>query len=193
MPKIETVPDAHGHFGPYGGMFVPETLMSALNELAQEYERAKSDPAFQEELSALLRDFAGRPTPLYFAERLTNHLGGPKIYLKREDLLHTGAHKINNALGQILLAQRMGKRRIIAETGAGQHGVATATVAARFGCECVIYMGQVDLERQALNVARIKFLGAKVVSVTAGQATLKDTINAAKMYWVDLVRNTLYI
>src|SRR5436190_1192501 len=168
MAASQTLPDAHGHFGPYGGMFVPETLMSALNELAQEYEQAKNDPAFQNELSALLRDFAGRPTPLYFAERLTNDLGGAKIYLKREDLLHTGAHKINNALGQILLAQRMGKNRIIAETGAGRHGVATATVAARFGCECVVYMGAVDMERQALNVARMKFLGAEVVTVTAG-------------------------
>src|ERR1041385_1539947 len=138
MPETEVVPDQHGHFGPYGGMFVPETLMSALEELAVEYERAKNDPAFQNELSILLRDFAGRPTPLYFAERLNSRLSGPKIYLKREDLLHTGAHKINNALGQILLAQRMGKKRIIAETGAGQHGVATATVCARAGLECVI-------------------------------------------------------
>src|SRR6202048_1315332 len=168
MSAAETLPDAHGHFGPYGGMFVPETLMSALNDLAAEYERAKNDPAFQNELSTLLRDFAGRPTPLYFAERLTNKLSGAKIYLKREDLLHTGAHKINNALGPILLGERMGKRRIIAETGAGQHGVATATVAARFGCECVIYMGKVDMERQALNVARMRFLGAQVVADTAG-------------------------
>src|SRR5881628_2316396 len=165
MNEVATIPDARGHFGPYGGMFVPETLMSALHELAAEYERAKNDSAFQNELSILLRDFAGRPTPLYFAERLTNKLAGAKIYLKREDLLHTGAHKINNALGQILLAQRMGKRRIIAETGAGQHGVATATVAARFGCECVIYMGSVDMERQALNVTRMKLLGATVVAV----------------------------
>jgi tryptophan synthase beta chain len=193
MPTLATVPDAHGHFGPYGGMFVPETLMSALNELAQEYERAKNDPAFQNELSGLLRDFAGRPTPLYFAARLTTNLGGAKIYLKREDLLHTGAHKINNALGQILLARRMGKRRIIAETGAGQHGVATATVAARFGCECVIYMGKVDMERQALNVARMKFLGAQVVPVTAGQATLKEAINEAMRDWVTNVRTTHYI
>src|SRR3984893_16082298 len=162
MSEAETLPDIRGHFGPYGGKFVPETLMSALNDLAAEYESAKNDPVFQNGLSILLGDFAGRPTPLYFAERLTTKLGGAKIYLKREDLLHTGAHKINNALGQILLAQRMGKRRIIAETGAGQHGVATATVAARFGCECVIYMGKVDMERQALNVARMKFLGAKV-------------------------------
>src|SRR2546428_4454803 len=193
MPSAETVPDARGHFGPYGGMFVPETLMSALHELATEYDRAKKDQTFQDELSILLRDFAGRPTPLYFAERLTKKLAGPKIYLKREDLLHTGAHKINNALGQILLAQRMGKRRIIAETGAGQHGVATATVAARFGCECVIYMGRVDMERQALNVARMKFLGAKVVPVTAGQATLKEAINEAMRDWVTNVRTTHYI
>src|ERR1700682_4276172 len=174
-------------------MFVPETLMSALNDLAAEYESAKNDPVFQNELSILLRDFAGRPTPLYLAERLTDKLSGPKIYLKREDLLHTGAHKINNALGQILLAQRMGKRRIIAETGAGQHGVATATVAARFGCECVVYMGKIDMERQALNVARMKFLGAKVVPVTAGQATLKEAINEAMRDWVTNVRTTHYI
>jgi len=193
MSAIESWPDARGHFGPYGGMFVPETLMAALNDLAAEYERAKRDPAFQDELSTLLRDFAGRPTPLYFAERLTKKLGGAKIYLKREDLLHTGAHKINNALGQILLAQRMGKRRIIAETGAGQHGVATATVAARFGCECVIYMGKIDMERQALNVARMKFLGAAVVEVTAGQATLKEAINEATRDWVTNVRRTHYI
>src|ERR1700730_17556139 len=193
MPAIEILPDRRGHFGPYGGMFVPATLMSALNDLAAEYERAKNDPAFQNELSTLLRDFAGRPTPLYFAERLTNKLSGAKIYLKREDLLHTGAHKINNALGQILLAERMGKRRIIAETGAGQHGVATATVAARFGCECVIYMGKIDMERQALNVARMKFLGAKVVPVNAGQATLKEAINEAMRDWVTNVRTTHYI
>ena len=193
MTGLDTVPDDRGHFGPYGGMFVAETLMSALNELAQEYERAKSDQAFQDELSVLLRDFAGRPTPLYFAERLTNQLGAARIYLKREDLLHTGAHKINNALGQILLARRMGKHRIIAETGAGQHGVATATVAARFGCECVIYMGSVDMERQALNVARMELLGAKVVPVTAGQATLKEAINEAMRDWVTNVRSTHYI
>ncbi len=193
MSEVEALPNARGHFGPYGGMFVPETLMSPLHDLAVEYERAKKDPAFQNELSILLRDFAGRPTPLYLAERLTKKLGGPKTYLKREDLLHTGAHKINNALGQILLAQRMGKRRIIAETGAGQHGVATATVAARFGCPCVIYMGKVDMERQALNVARMKFLGAKVVPVTAGQATLKEAINEAMRDWVTNVRTTHYI
>jgi tryptophan synthase beta chain len=193
MSAASTVPDAHGHFGPYGGMFVPETLMSALNELTAEYDRARKDPLFQEELATLLRDFAGRPTPLYLAERLTSNLGGAKIYFKREDLLHTGAHKINNALGQILLARRMGKQRIIAETGAGQHGVATATVAARFGCECVIYMGKTDMERQALNVVRMKFLGAKVVPVTAGQATLKEAINEAMRDWVTNVRTTHYI
>ena len=193
MRAIETLPDAHGHFGVYGGMFVPETLMTALHELAAEYERAKNDTQFQNQLAQLLRDFAGRPTPLYFAERLTKKLGAAKIYLKREDLLHTGAHKINNALGQILLAQRMGKKRIIAETGAGQHGVATATVAARFGCECVIYMGAVDMERQALNVARMKFLGAEVVTVTAGQATLKEAISEAMRDWVTNVRTTHYI
>src|SRR3982075_2381796 len=193
MSAIESLPDARGHFGPYGGMFVPETLMSALNDLAAEYERAKSDPAFQDGLSTLLRDFAGRPTPLYFAERLTNKLGGAKIYLKREDPPHPGAHKNNNALGQILLAKRMGKRRIIAETGAGQHGVATASVAARFGFECVVYMGKVDMERQSLNVARMRFLGAKVVPVTAGQATLKEAINEAMRDWVTNVRTTHYI
>jgi tryptophan synthase beta chain len=193
MTQLQAVPDARGHFGPYGGMFVPETLVSALNDLAAEYDRAKANPAFQNELAALLRDFAGRPTPLYFAERLTRQLGGARIYLKREDLLHTGAHKINNALGQILLARRMGKSRIIAETGAGQHGVATATVAARFGCECVIYMGATDMQRQALNVARMRLLGAEVVSVTAGQATLKEAINEAMRDWVTNVRSTHYI
>ncbi len=193
MPLPATVPDSRGHFGPYGGMFVPETLMSALEDLAREYECAKNDPAFQNELSTLLRDFAGRPTPLYLAERLTRKLGGARIYLKREDLLHTGAHKINNALGQILLAQRMNKRRIIAETGAGQHGVATATVAARFGCECVVYMGKTDMDRQAINVTRMKLLGAKVVPVTVGQATLKEAINEAMRDWVTNVRTTHYI
>ena len=193
MIDLAALPDSHGHFGPYGGMFVPETLMTALNELAAEYEAARRDPVFQAQLAKTLKDFAGRPTPLYYAERLTQQLGGAKIYLKREDLLHTGAHKINNALGQILLAQRMGKTRIIAETGAGQHGVATATVAARAGLECVIYMGAVDMERQALNVARMRFLGAKVVPVTAGQATLKDAINEAMRDWVTHVRHTHYI
>lgn len=187
------VPDAHGHFGSYGGMFVPETLMTALQELTDEYHRARVDPEFRYQLNYLLSDFVGRPTPLYLAERLTEQLGGAKIYLKREDLLHTGAHKINNAVGQILLAERMGKKRIIAETGAGQHGVATATVAARFGCECVIYMGAVDMERQALNVARMRFLGAEVVAVTAGQATLKEAVNEAMRDWVTNVRSTHYI
>jgi len=193
MIDLANLPDAHGHFGPYGGMFVPETLMTALNELAVEYAKARDDASFQRDLAWLLQEYAGRPTPLYLAERLTRELGGAKIYLKREDLLHTGAHKINNALGQILLAQRMGKKRIIAETGAGQHGVATATVAARAGLECVIYMGAVDMERQALNVQRMKFLGAKVVAVTAGQATLKEAINEAMRDWVTNVRTTHYI
>jgi tryptophan synthase beta chain len=193
MLDLATLPDAHGHFGPYGGMFVPETLMTALNELTEEYTKARADASFQRDLSWLLQEYAGRPTPLYLAERLTRELGGAKIYLKREDLLHTGAHKINNALGQILLAQRMGKKRIIAETGAGQHGVATATVAARAGLECVIYMGAVDAKRQALNVARMKFLGATVVEVTAGQQTLKEAINEAMRDWVTNVRTTHYI
>ena len=193
MIDLQTLPDAHGHFGPYGGMFVPETLMDALQTLTQEYAKAREDDTFQAELADSLKDFAGRPTPLYFAERLTRELGGAKIYFKREDLLHTGAHKINNALGQIILAKRMGKKRIIAETGAGQHGVATATVCARAGMECVIYMGAVDMERQALNVARMRFLGAKVVGVTAGQATLKEAINEAMRDWVTNVRTTHYI
>src|SRR6201994_3111789 len=193
MIDLATLPDQHGHFGPYGGMFVPETLMTALNELTVEYAKARDDAGFQRDLAWLLQEYAGRPTPLYFAERLTRELGGAKIYLKREDLLHTGAHKINNALGQILLAQRMGKKRIIAETGAGQHGVATATVAARAGLDCVIYMGAVDMERQSLNVARMKFLGAKVVEVTAGQQTLKEAINEAMRDWVTNVRTTHYI
>lgn len=188
-----TLPDAHGHFGQFGGMFVPETLMYALRELAAEYEKAKTDPGFHAELDRLLRDYVGRPTPLYFAERWTEKLGGARIYLKREDLLHTGAHKINNALGQMLLAKRLGKKRIIAETGAGQHGVATATVAARFGCECVIYMGAEDMRRQALNVARMRFLGAEVRTVTAGQATLKEAVNEAMRDWVTNVRTTHYI
>lgn len=193
LPAPETLPDSHGHFGAFGGMFVPETLMFALNELAAEYERAKADPAFQQELDYLLREYVGRPTPLYFAERWTEKLGGAKIYLKREDLLHTGAHKINNAMGQILIARRLGKKRIIAETGAGQHGVATATVCARFGFGCVIYMGAEDMRRQALNVARMKFLGAEVRAVTAGQATLKEAVNEAMRDWVTNVRDTHYI
>ena len=186
-------PDAQGHFGPFGGRYVPETLMHPLKELEQEYFTAQEDPAFQQELSYYLKEFVGRPTPLYFAERLTRHLGGAKIYLKREDLLHTGAHKINNSMGQILLAKRMGKKRIIAETGAGQHGVATATVAAMFGFECVIYMGAVDCKRQALNVFRMRMLGATVVPVDAGQKTLKEAVNEAMRDWVTNVRNTHYI
>ena len=187
------LPDAQGHFGPYGGRFVPETLMHPLQQLEEEYFRAQKDPEFQRELQYYLREFCGRPTPLYFAERLTRELGGAKVYLKREDLLHTGAHKINNAIGQILLARRMGKTRIIAETGAGQHGVATATVAAMFGLQCVIYMGEVDCERQRLNVFRMRMLGAEVVPVTAGQKTLKEAVNEAMRDWVTNVRGTHYI
>jgi len=187
------LPDGQGHFGPYGGRYVPETLMHPLQELEEEYRRARTDAAFQRELEYYLKEFCGRPTPLYFAERLTRELGGAKIYLKREDLLHTGAHKINNCIGQILLARRMGKTRIIAETGAGQHGVATATVAAMFGLKCVIYMGVVDCERQALNVYRMKMLGADVVPVKAGQQTLKEAINEAMRDWVTNVRTTHYI
>ena len=192
-PDIASAPDAQGHFGPYGGRYVPETLMHPLQELEAEYFRSQADPEFQRELQYYLREFCGRPTPLYFAERLTRELGGAKIYLKREDLLHTGAHKINNAMGQILLARRMGKTRIIAETGAGQHGVATATVSAMFGLKCVIYMGEVDCERQALNVFRMKMLGAEVVPVTAGQKTLKEAVNEAMRDWVTNVRSTHYI
>ena len=188
-----TLPDANGRFGEYGGRYVPETLMHPLQELEDEYFRAQNDPEFQVELQYYLREFCGRPTPLYHAERLTRDLGGAKIYLKREDLLHTGAHKINNAMGQILLAKRMGKTRIIAETGAGQHGVATATVAAMFGLECVIYMGAVDCKRQALNVFRMRMLGAEVVSVEAGQKTLKEAVNEAMRDWVTNVRGTHYI
>jgi tryptophan synthase beta chain len=187
------VPDQLGHFGPYGGRFVPETLVHPLEELEAEYFKAQQDKDFQNELQYYLREFCGRPTPLYLAERLTKELGGAKIYLKREDLLHTGAHKINNALGQILLARRMGKTRIIAETGAGQHGVATATVSAMFGLKCVIYMGETDCERQALNVYRMKMLGAEVVPVKAGQKTLKEAINEAMRDWVTNVRTTHYI
>jgi tryptophan synthase beta chain len=189
----ETVPDAQGHFGPFGGRYVPETLMYPLQQLEEEYFRAQQDPEFQKELTYYLRQFVGRPSPLYFAERLTRDLGGARIYLKREDLLHTGAHKINNAMGQILLAKRMGKTRIIAETGAGQHGVATATVSAMFGLKCVIYMGEVDCGRQSLNVYRMKMLGAEVVPVTAGQKTLKEAVNEAMRDWVTNVRNTHYI
>ncbi len=191
--NLNRQPDARGHFGRYGGRYVPETLMHPLQELEAEYFRAQQDPEFQQELQYYLREFCGRPTPLYFAARLTRALGGAKIYLKREDLLHTGAHKINNCIGQILLARRMGKTRIIAETGAGQHGVATATVAAMFGLRCVIYMGAVDCARQALNVDRMQMLGAEVVPVTAGQQTLKEAVNEAMRDWVTNIRNTHYI
>jgi tryptophan synthase beta chain len=182
-----------GRFGIYGGRYVPETLMAALVELEHEYDAAKADVAFQTELAGLLKDFAGRPTPLYYAKRLTEELGGAKIYLKREDLLHTGAHKINNALGQALLARRMGKKRIIAETGAGQHGVATATVCALLGMECVIYMGDVDMARQELNVLRMRLLGAEVRGVSSGSKTLKDAISEAMRDWVTNVRTTYYL
>ena len=174
-------------------MYVPETLMAPLQELAREYAKARRDKRYRQELAYYLREYVGRPTPLYFAERMSDELRGPKIYLKREDLLHTGAHKINNAVGQVLLAERMGKRRIIAETGAGQHGVATATVAAMFGMECVIYMGAVDMQRQALNVYRMRLLGADVRAVTAGQQTLKEAINEAMRDWVTNIRTTHYI
>ena len=189
----DQLPDAAGHFGRYGGVFVPETLMTALAELTAAYQQARVDPVFQQELRHHLKEFAGRPTELYFAERLTQHCGGAKIYFKREDLLHTGAHKINNALGQALLAKRMGKKRIIAETGAGQHGVATAAVCAKFGLDCTVYMGAVDMERQALNVFRMRLMGAKVTAVEAGQKTLKDAVNEAMRDWVANVRGTHYI
>src|SRR6266581_35131 len=182
-----------GRFGAYGGRYVPETLMSALEELEREYEKAKKDKKFQARLDELLKTYAGRPTPLFFARRLTEKLGGAKIYLKREDLLHTGAHKINNCLGQALLAERMGKRRIIAETGAGQHGVATATVCALFGFECVVYMGTEDMQRQELNVFRMRLLGAEVRGVESGSRTLKDAINEAMRDWVTNVRTTYYL
>jgi tryptophan synthase beta chain len=182
-----------GRFGPYGGRYVPETLMVPLFELERAYESASKDPEFQAEFESLLKNFAGRPTPLQFASRLTAHLGGPRIYLKREDLLHTGSHKLNNALGQALLAVKMGKPRIVAETGAGQHGVASATVAAHFGLECVVYMGTEDMARQALNVTRMRLLGAQVVGVDAGSRTLKDAINEAMRDWVTNIRATHYL
>ncbi|MSS69862.1 MAG: tryptophan synthase subunit beta [Candidatus Latescibacteria bacterium] len=187
------LPDESGHFGVYGGRFVPETLMAILEDLEAAYRQAKEDPAFHEELRYYLREYVGRPTPLYLARRLTEMLGGAKIYLKREDLCHTGAHKINNTVGQILLARRMGKTRIIAETGAGQHGVATATVSAMFGLKCEIFMGTEDMERQALNVFRMRLLGAKVTGVTSGSRTLKDAINEAIRDWVTNVDTTFYI
>lgn len=187
------LPESGGHFGPYGGKYVPETLMSPLRELEEAYLRCKEDPEFHRELQYYLTEYAGRPTPLFYAERLTEHLGGAKIYLKREDLCHTGAHKINNTVGQALLARRMGKTRVIAETGAGQHGVATATVAALFGLECEVYMGEEDMRRQALNVFRMRLLGSKVTPVSAGSMTLKDAISEAMRDWVTNVRTTHYI
>ncbi len=193
MTTTQTIAQTAGRFGPYGGRYVPETLVAPLEELERAFEASKSDARFRSELDDLLRNFAGRPTPLQFAARLTAHLGGPRIYLKREDLLHTGAHKINNCLGQGLLAVRMKKPRIVAETGAGQHGVATATVAARLGLECVVYMGTEDMARQSLNVSRMKLLGAQVVGVEAGSRTLKDAINEAMRDWVTNVRTTHYL
>jgi tryptophan synthase beta chain len=187
------VPDAEGRFGEFGRRFVPETLMHALEELTAEYEKARCDPAFQSELNGLLKTFVGRPSPLHFAERLTKHCGGARIYLKREDLNHTGAHKINNTLGQGLLTLRMGKKRVIAETGAGQHGVATATACARFGLDCVVYMGEEDIRRQRLNVFNMRMLGAEVRPVTTGSRTLRDAINEAMRDWMGSVANTHYI
>jgi len=189
-PRVEPVA---GRFGPYGGRYVPETLMAALEELEAAYEKARRDPKFKTDLKYLMTQYAGRPTPLFFARRLSEKLGGARIYLKREDLLHTGAHKINNCLGQALLAERMGKRRLIAETGAGQHGVATATVCALFGFDCVVYMGTEDMHRQQLNVFRMRLLGAEVRGVTSGSRTLKDAINEAMRDWVTNVRNTHYL
>ena len=186
-------PDPRGHFGQFGGRYVAETLMPALLELEESYKQCQADPSFQAEFDTYLKDYVGRPSPLYFARRLTDHLGGAKIYLKREDLNHTGAHKVNNTVGQILLARRMGKRKVIAETGAGQHGVATATVAALFGMECDVFMGTEDIRRQALNVFRMKLLGARVHEVTSGTATLKDAMNEAMRYWVTHVRDTFYV
>jgi len=190
---IVTRQDREGYFGPYGGKFAPETLMPAIEQLEREYRKARKDTAFQRELNYYLKEYAGRPTPLYFAERLTKHLGGARIYLKREDLAHTGAHKINNALGQALLAVRMGKRRLIAETGAGQHGVAVATAAAMFGLECDVYMGTEDMRRQSLNVFRMKLLGTRVLPVTSGSKTLKDATNEAMRDWMASVEYTHYV
>src|SRR5437016_9993365 len=185
-------PDDRGHFGQFGGRFVAETLMPLILSLQEAYEQAKADPSFQQEMDGHLKHYVGRPSPLYFAERLTEHLGGAKIYLKREELNHTGSHKVNNVLGQILLARRMGKKRIIAETGAGMHGVATATMCARFGLECIVYMGAVDVERQKANVFRMNMLGAKVVPVESGAKTLKDAMNEALRDWVTNVESTFY-
>jgi tryptophan synthase beta chain len=193
MTASVTLPDPTGHFGPYGGVFVPETLIGALEQLEAEYTRAKSDPAFKREFEYYLREFVGRPSRLYFARRLTEHFGGAKIYLKREDLNHTGAHKINNTIGQALLTKRMGKKRVIAETGAGQHGVATATAAALFDLKCDVYMGSEDIRRQNLNVFRMKLMGANVIEVNSGSRTLKDATNEAMRDWMGSVENTHYI
>ncbi|HZA38181.1 MAG TPA: tryptophan synthase subunit beta [Candidatus Baltobacteraceae bacterium] len=192
-PITRSEPDEHGHWGKFGGRYVPETLVAPLEELTKEFTRARDDAGFWHELDQFLRNYCGRPTPLFHARRLTDHAGGGQIYLKREDLLHTGAHKINNAMGQALLARRMGKHRIIAETGAGQHGVATATVCALFGLRCIVYMGAEDVRRQALNVFRIRLLGAEVVTVNAGTRTLKDAINEALRDWVTNVHDTYYL
>ncbi|HBB5201257.1 TPA: tryptophan synthase subunit beta, partial [Listeria monocytogenes] len=186
-------PDENGFYGKFGGRFVPETLMKAVKELDEAYQASKTDPAFQKELNYYLKEYVGRETPLYFAEQLTAHAGGAKIYLKREDLNHTGAHKINNTIGQALLARQMGKQKVVAETGAGQHGVATATVAALFNMKCTIFMGEEDVKRQSLNVFRMELLGAKVVSVKAGSRTLKDAVNEALRFWVANVEDTHYI
>ncbi len=193
FPDFNAYPDARGHFGKFGGSFVAETLMKPLEELTAAWQRYRNDPQFVAEMDADLRDYVGRPSPIYFAQRLTEHAGGARIVLKREDLNHTGAHKINNTVGQAMLAKRMGKTRIIAETGAGQHGVASATVAARLGLECVVYMGATDIERQKINVYRMKLLGAKVVPVTSGSQTLKDALNEAMRDWVTNVHDTFYI
>src|SRR5438552_1431886 len=193
LPITESEPDEHGHWGKFGGRYVPETLVAPLEELTKEFMRAREDANFRRELNQLLRDYGGRPTPLFHAQRLSAHAGGAQIYLKREDLVHTGAHKINNAVGQALLARRMSKRRVIAETGAGQHGVATATVCALFGLRCIIYMGAEDVRRQALNVFRMRLLGAKVLTVNAGTRTLKDAINEALRDWVTYVHEAYYL
>ena len=191
--KIYDLPDGTGHFGPYGGVFVAETLMHALDELKRQYLAVREDAAFQAELASELNHYVGRPSPVYHARRLSEQVGGAQIWLKREDLNHTGAHKVNNTIGQALLARRMGKKRVIAETGAGQHGVASATVAARFGMECVVYMGSEDIQRQAMNVYRMKLLGASVVPVESGSKTLKDALNEAMRDWVTNVESTFYI
>src|SRR5205809_4355710 len=190
---VSTMPDSQGRFGPYGGQYVPETLMHALRQLTEEYERARHDPEFQRQFHYYLKTFVGRPSPLYFAERLTQEAGGARIFLKREDLNHTGAHKINNCIGQALLTKRMGKPRIIAETGAGQHGVASATAAALFGLKCQVYMGEEDVRRQRLNVFKMKALGSEVVTVTSGSRTLRDAINEAMRDWMATVETTHYI